>query len=77
MAIAITMERPKPIMVDKTKYVRKGDWDVTGLSKEEIFKILDESYEKAQEEVARGEGMSVEESYKKFIKDHSEWIATA
>ena len=59
------------------KYVRKGDWDVTGLSDAEIDTIIQNSYKRAQADRARGNYYSVDEFFQKFNAEHRAWTATA
>ena len=70
-----SMNRPNLTRAQKTKesdYVRKGDWDITGLSKKEIIAKLDESYEKSKEDIKSGNYVLAEDFYKEFKKRHKE-----
>lgn len=82
MAIAITMERPKPVFMDKAdteEVICRLDENLklVPMTKEELDAELDRAYEEGQKEIARGGGMTVEESYEKFKRDNSSWFVTA
>ena len=67
------MNRPNLARAKKIKesdYTRKGDWDITGLSKKEIIAKLDESYKNLQEDIKSGKCVPAEEFYKEFEKRH-------
>ena len=84
MAIAITMERSRPMFMDNAKTKEKEvtcrldeNLKLVPMTKEELDAELDRAYREGQKEVARGGGMTVEESFEKFKRDNSAWFVTA
>ena len=78
MAITILqMGRPnsilmkaKPTSSKKENYVRKGSWDWTGLSKEEMRADLLEAIKRADEEYKNGDYKLAKDLYEEWAKEH-------
>lgn len=79
MAITVLrMGRPNSILMDRTKssatkkaeYVRKGSWDWTGLSKEEMRADLLKASKRADEEYKKGNYKLAKDLYREWAREH-------
>ena len=76
MVISVIVERPKPIFMKKSEYVRKGSWDVTGLSDEEVVAEVLEATKQADEDLLSGNYRLAKDFFKEWDEERSRCAAT-
>ncbi len=76
MTISITMERPKPIFMKESEYVRKGSWDVSSLSDEEVMSEVLEAAKDVEKDLAGGNFRLAKEFFEEWDKERSRCAVT-
>ncbi len=74
MAITVTVETPRSILMNRSENTTSKKWNWGNLSDAEIKAELDRSYKQAQKDIAAGKGQPAAEFFKEFKAEHSEWF---